>query len=129
MIADRRRTSIGAFERLSSAARIEAALGKLGVPVAVPPLPPSLQPLAGKANAGSGPQLLAKMRNAIVHPTPAKRRFLSAVTTDLRFDALQLGLSYLELGILSAIGYSGKYVNRLQRNVCVAQATHPVPWV
>jgi hypothetical protein len=65
-----------------------------------------------------GPNRIASVRTAFVHP---KRR-AARTTSSLTVNAWRLSQWYLEIGLLSLMGYPGDHRNRL-----VMEATK-VPW-
>jgi hypothetical protein len=117
------------FENLHADQRIRLVLADLGIPDAVPTSIPQAHALTVSEHLKDGPELINRLRNAVVHPTPVKRKFLTKVSAGCRHEALQLALHYLELGILAICGYPGEYVTRLMTGVWRSQATSRVPWV
>jgi hypothetical protein len=65
-----------------------------------------------------GPDRIAYVRNAFVHP----KRGAARTTSSLTVDAWRLSQWYLQIGLLSLMGYPGDY-----RNSLVTEATK-VPW-
>jgi len=96
----------------------------LGIPLDIPAETPTLRSLAspGKMNWLDAPHSLTEIRNSLVHPEHKRRgQFGNAY-----YEAWNLGLWYLEMGILAICGYSGTYRNRLKQR-WVGQ-TENVPW-
>lgn len=116
------------FDDFHADKRIRLVLADLGIPGDVPTSIPHAHALMTSENVKDGPELINRLRNAIVHPTPAKRAFLARVPGSSRVEVLQLALHYLELGILAVCGYQGDYLTRLMSNVWRSQATLKVPW-
>lgn len=129
VVVDKKLVPIKPFNDLHSPQRLEMALGHLKIPVALPVELPGVARLATLKGLTSGPQVLSKVRNALVHPTPTNRNFLAQATKRDRYELVQLCLSYLELGILAVLDYQGEYVTRLKAGVTMAEATTKVPWV
>jgi hypothetical protein len=74
-----------------------------------------------------GPEGITSVRNALVHPSPVKRARLKKHPSAL-IDAWLLASWYLDLSILSACGYQGRYSNRTVRNGWKGDEVEVVPW-
>lgn len=129
VVVDKKLVPIKPFNDLHSPQRLEMALSRLKIPVALPVELPGVARLATLKGLTSGPQILSRVRNVLVHPTPTNRKFFARATTRDRYELVQLCLSYLELGILAVLDYQGDYVTRLKAGVSVAEATTKVPWI
>jgi hypothetical protein len=116
------------FDNMKSAPRIRYFLGKVGVPGTSSSGAPELSAFMSRQNCSDIPDLVTKVRNALVHPTPQRRAFLDDADDFVRFQALQAALCCLELGLLAIFGYQGTYVNRLIMSGSVSAATSLVPW-
>lgn len=108
--------------------RSRAALSTVRIPLNVPASFPDANALAVSEGLQDGPELINRLRNSIVHPTPTKRVFLAKVSSSCRVQVTQLALHYLELGILAICGYEGEYMSRLIPDAWVG-GTSKVPWV
>jgi hypothetical protein len=75
-----------------------------------------------------GPEIFSQIRNAIVHSQDDKRKKLSAFADGVKYEALQLGIWYLELSLLYLLKYTGKYYNRCTLTTD-STGLHSVPWV
>lgn len=75
------------------------------------------------------PFVLVGIRNALVHSDLGRRKKLRGIDTWTKFDALQLYIQYLELGILCILGYNGKYNNRCSDCFWKGEGIEPVPWI
>ncbi len=75
-----------------------------------------------------GPESFVRIRNAIVHANEDKRKTLSKIPNLARYEALQLGLWYVELALLRILGFNGKYTNRCKGGGWVGQHEETVPW-
>ncbi|WP_096292838.1 hypothetical protein [Nitrosomonas ureae] len=69
------------------------------------------------------PHALTEIRNSLIHPEHKKRDQLDSAY----FDAWNLGLWYLEMGILAICNYEGAYGNRLKLNRM--GEVENVPWI
>ena len=109
------------FSKMGNAAeRIRAVLEEAGID---PEIPQSCKELKTMAQVG-GPEILAKIRNDLVHAKTRKN-----VCLETYFEAWHLGQWYVELLFLKLFGYEGKYNNRL--GLLDESIGHPqkVPWV
>lgn len=113
------------FDKLSAASKLQMLLAHCGIPFEVPTGLSTLTKIANehKKKSGkdvTGPQLVTKVRNTIIHPNQKNRKSLtewetaySVKVSDIRWDTQQLFKWYITLVLLRLIGYSGKYANRL----------------
>lgn len=112
--------SVNGFNKLSSTSeRLRVLLIELRIGAGMPLGIPDLLQFCGNAD---GPKALTEIRNAIVHPRKAKREQLSGISDIAMYQALKLGLWYLELILLRLLGYNGYYYNRL------TYGYREVPW-
>lgn len=121
------------FDKLSAASKLQMLLAQCGIPFEIPVGLSALTTLASKTKHATGPQLLTKVRNTIIHPNEKNRKSLTEWETaysvkvgDIRWEAQQLFKWYITLVLLSLIGYSGKYANRL--TPCKMGDVELVPW-
>ncbi|QDT48919.1 hypothetical protein Pan258_29660 [Symmachiella dynata] len=126
------------FDRLSAASKLQLLLAHCGIPFEVPAGLSTLAKIATEQQKKSGkdvtgPQLVTTVRNTIIHPNKKNREILagwekdySVKVSDIRWDTQQLFKWYITLVLLSLIGYSGKYANRLTpHNIGDVES---VPW-
>lgn len=111
-----------AFEALSAADQIKHLLAKFNIPITVPD---GLSELASFARSKTldAPGALTTIRNRLVHPPKTS----SLATAYPYYDAYRLGRWYIELAVLAACGYTGKYSNRTRAELWVGQVDD-VPW-
>jgi len=76
-----------------------------------------------------GPELFVKIRNAIVHSQAEKRKKLSSIPNRVKYEALQLGLLYLELSVLYILNFKGQYFNRCSGAKWSGDGEEKVPWL
>lgn len=126
------------FDKLSAASKLQMLLAHCGIPFEVPTGLSTLTKIATEQQKKSGkdvtgPQLVTKMRNTIIHPNEKNRKSLAEWETaysvkvgDIRWETQQLFKWYITLVLLSLIGYSGKYANRLTPRKM--GAVELVPW-
>ena len=72
-----------------------------------------------------GVDLVIYFRNKIVHPTRKDKRV--SLSVEDMWNIIQIGTRYVELIILSFIGYKGEYSNRLKER-CFGEV-EVVPWI
>jgi hypothetical protein len=98
-------------------------LRDFGIPTTIPRTFYGLRRI--RANSPwDGPAAIAWLRNDIVH---AARHRIPGRRWKLLNHGLQLALWYLELGVLAAVRYDGRYRNRIAGHPEVG-AVEPVPW-
>lgn len=119
---DRRLITVEGFKNLWASDKFRLLFSSLKVPLDILTATPELQKLASQMNWVDAPHALTELRNSFVHPEHKNRgRFHTAY-----FEAWNLGLWYLEMGILAICGYSGNYGNRLKQR-WIGQVEN-VPW-
>lgn len=91
-------------------------------------IPSAFKELASIPNVIDGPEAFVKIRNALVHGQETKRAELKKITLKAKYQALQLGIWYVELALLYILGYKGKYKNRTDGNLWKNTGVL-VPWV
>ena len=108
-----RHMSATKFKNLNTATRLEKLLCHCRIPLPVPRDFAHLYRSALVKQKGNGPRSLTAIRHALVHPKRGKRSFLSRVDPMIFFELKELALSYVELSLLSVLGYSGMYSRRV----------------
>lgn len=68
------------------------------------------------------------IRNSIVHSQSEKRKKLAKVPNMAKFEALQLGIWYVELLLLKILDHNGKYFNRCSKAETTGEREEIVPW-
>lgn len=97
---------------LSASNKIRLLLAQLSIPREIPIESINLKNIPDTEDAA---EVFTLIRNALVHGHEKKRRDLRDFGTLERFEALELGIWYLELSLLNILGYKGKYNNRIKR--------------
>lgn len=123
-VKEKKLLTLKGFKDLWASDKFRLLFSSLRIPLDIPPETPNLQNLApsGQMNWLDAPHALTEIRNYLVHPEHKRRgQFGNAY-----YEAWNLGLWYLEMGILAICGYSGTYGNRLKKR-WVGQ-TEDVPW-
>jgi hypothetical protein len=118
-----------AFDRVDggAACRIALLLADLNIPLELPSsLVPELAAWASGENVIGGPRVATKVRDTLVHPR--RRERMAETSPQVRIQARQLALWYVELVLLALCQYNGPYVNRLHKGPYAFDATMTVPW-
>lgn len=123
-VKDRRLVTVEGFKNLWASDKFRLLFSSLKIPLDLPPETPKLQALASNTQMNwiDAPHALTEVRNSLVHPEHKKRGQVSAAY----YEAWNLGLWYLEMGLLAICGFSGTYGNRLKKR-WVGQVEN-VPW-
>jgi len=124
LVRDRQSLSEDGFSRLPAADQLRLLLSALSVPLAIPDGLSELQRIGKMLNWNDGPQAFVGVRNRLVHPPKPNRVEIKLPY----FEAYTLGKWYVEMILLSACGYTGKYSNRTKIRRRVGEV-EDVPWV
>lgn len=103
--------------KMSASNKIRLLISQVGISPNSPASYDELDEYVKKNQLSDGIEALVQIRNALVHSQVEKRKELTAISDSVMFQALHLGLHYLELSILSILRYKGKYRNRCTRQV------------
>lgn len=121
------------FDKLSASSKMQLLLAHCQIGFEVPKGLKTLSKIAQNTKHTTGPQLLTKVRNTIIHPSKKNRAVLSeweskfGTTPDsIRREAQQLFEHYITLVLLFLIGYEGKFRDRTN-SMMFGDKT--VPWV
>ncbi|WP_286753522.1 MULTISPECIES: GNAT family N-acetyltransferase [Sphingobacterium] len=90
-------------------------------------IPDSFEDLISVAKESDGPEIFVKIRNALVHGQETKRNELQKIPDRAKFQALQLGIWYVELALLYILKYKGRYNNRTDGKIWEGEG-EIVPW-
>jgi len=123
LVRDRQSLSEDGFSRLPAADQLRLLLSALDVPLAIPPGLAELAKVGRGFNWIDGPQAFVGVRNELVHPPKLKKQPVKLPY----YEAYTLGKWYVELILLSACGYRGKYSNRTNLRRSVGEV-EDVPW-
>jgi hypothetical protein len=107
--------------------KLRSLLSHSSIPILFPPDLSALSAYCGAYQVPDGPEGITSIRNALVHPSPAKRARLRSHPGALR-DTWLLASWYLDLCMLNACGYEGRYSNRTLRNAWAGDEVEAVPW-
>jgi hypothetical protein len=123
LVRDRQSLSEDGFSRLPAADQLRLLLSAMNVPLAIPNGLSDLQTIGKALNWTDGPQAFVSVRNRLIHPPKLNRKHMNLPS----FEAYILGKWYVELILLSACGYSGKYSNRTKIRRWIGDV-EDVPW-
>jgi hypothetical protein len=121
-VKDKRLLTVKGFKDLWASDKFRILFSSLGIPLEIPNETPELQKHAKNFGWLDAQHALTEIRNSIVHPENKKCDRLNSALS----DAWNLGLWYLEMGLLAICGYSGTYGNRLKKRY-IGQVEE-VPW-
>ncbi|HPD49698.1 MAG TPA: hypothetical protein PLM84_04665 [Smithellaceae bacterium] len=122
-VKDKRLLVLNGFKDLWASDKFRILFSSLGIPLEIPNETPEILRLAKDLNWLDAPHALTEIRNSLVHPEHKRRRQLDSIY----YEAWNLGLWYLEMGLLAVCDYSGTYGNRLKQRY-VGQVEN-VPWI
>lgn len=130
VVSDRKSMTEAQFDKLAngSPARISMALESMGISTQIPSRFQRLIQIGQRRRITSAPQLICKVRNCVVHPTPKNSQFLDQFTNIDRFNVASMCIRYLELGMLSTLNYNGGFSDRLSEAKWKGDDVEPVPW-
>ncbi|MES2808054.1 MAG: hypothetical protein V4619_05495 [Bacteroidota bacterium] len=127
LIVEKQKIIIGGdAEGLTAANKIRLIISQFKIKAEIPPAFAELA--TSFPNVKDGPEAFTKIRNALVHGQEAKRSELKGIKLKAKYQALQLGIWYVELSLLYILGYKGKYRNRTSGKIWRDTGTL-VPWV
>ena len=92
-------------------AKLRRLLESCSIPLSIPLTLDSLQTYCVLHKLSDGAEAVTNVRNALVHPSPTKRKRLQDDPGAV-IQAWVLGLWYLDLLLLNVCGYTGRYSNR-----------------
>ena len=72
-------------------------------------------------------ELFVQIRNAIIHSQEDKRKVLSKIPPQVKFEAQQLGLWYIEISLLNILKFKGIYHNRCSDKIFTSQREEKLP--
>ena len=123
-VKNKRLLTLKGFKDLWASDKFRLLFSSVGIPLEIPVETPELQRLASNSQMNwlDAPHALTEVRNSLVHPEHKRR----AQYGSAYYEAWNLGLWCLELGVLGVCGYSGTYGNRLKQR-WVGQVEN-VPW-
>lgn len=120
------------FDRLSFESKLQLLLSSCHVDFSVPSVLPLLHRISTTTKFTTGPKLIVKIRNTIIHPNKKNRetvrdwaKKLSNTEQAIYRETLKLFEHYIVLSVLHLIGYDGTYRSRLDASSLL---DHSTPW-
>jgi hypothetical protein len=131
LLIEKNRLLIGGdSEKINAANKIRLLLSHLKINYCVPEDFNELKELISSSNEYiDAPSILVSIRNSIVHSNIKKRKKLSALSIEIKHQALQLSIWYIEISLLYILGHKGKYYNRCSRELYPIDREINVPWI
>ena len=121
-VKNKKLVTANGFKDLWASDKFRLLFSSLDIPIEIPKDTPEIEGLSKKFNWLDAPHALTEIRNSLVHPEHKRCGQLAGAY----YEAWNLGLWYLEMGMLAICGYSGTYGNRLNQR-WVGQVEE-VPW-
>ena len=115
--------TVGKKSRRTTGCWIAAVLQKAGIATQIPADFAKLEEIREREKWEHGPRTIVELRNSMIHA----ESFSGDISIDAYYEAMRLGLWYLELLLLKKFKYKGKYASRLTP-VQRAGNTELVPW-
>jgi hypothetical protein len=115
-------------DNISASNKIRLLLSQINV---VPDLPEGLKFLKEfmlENDMPDGIDAFVQIRNSLVHSQEDKRKKISEINSAVLYEALELGLWYLELSILKVLNYNGNYQFRCSNTNAFESNYKKVPW-
>jgi len=122
-VKDKRLLLLNGFKDLWASDKFRLLFSSLRVPLEIPTETPEIAKLAKDYNWLDAPHALTEIRNSLVHPEHKRRGKLDSAY----YEAWNLGLWYLAMGLLAVCDYDETYGNRLSKKKWVGQV-EKVPW-
>lgn len=117
-------------ESINAANKIRLLLSHLKIDYSVPEDFNELKSLIGTSPEYiDAPSVVVQIRNSIVHSQIEKRKKISALSLQTKYQALQLCIWYIEMSLLYVLGYKGKYSNRCSKKLFPKDREINVPWI
>ena len=116
-------------ENISASNKIRLLLSQLNISGSIPTAFTNLKNFKDTTdNVDDAPDAIVYIRNAIVHSQEEKRKKLSTIHYQAKYEALQVYIWYIEMALLCILNYNGNYFNRCSKEVYAIKAEEQVPW-
>jgi len=122
-VKDRRLLLANGFKDLWASDKFRLLFSSLNIPLEIPLETPEIAKLAKDFNWQDVPHALTEIRNSLIHPEHKRRGMFDSAY----YEAWNLGLWYLEMGLLAVCDYTETYGNRLNRKRTKGEV-EKVPW-
>ena len=96
------------FDIISASDKINLLLNSIGLNNSIPKYLVNIIKYAKAENIGSGPELITRIRNLIVHSKDKSRLKLSKFDNTIYQEVTDLSIWYIESCLLYLIGYKGR---------------------
>lgn len=117
-------------ESISAANKIRLLISHLNISYNAPESFDKLQEYIDTNNdIADAPEAIVQIRNAIIHSQLEKRKKITKLNYQTKYEALQLSIWYIELSMLNILGYTGIYSNRCSRESFPKNREQNVPWL
>ncbi|MCD0458647.1 hypothetical protein [Roseiconus lacunae] len=120
------------FDKLSAASKIQLLLSRCQIDFSIDS-DPVLKEISNNSKFNTGPKLITKVRNTIIHPNKSNRELLDTWANKhgipvfkIYSRTFELFEHYLLLVMLYLLGYGGEYRDRLTRSIFSSSTR--VPW-
>jgi hypothetical protein len=107
--------------------KLRRLLTSCSIPIQLPSSLASLHSYCLAEGIEDGPKAVTQVRNALVHPTPRRRKSLRESPASL-VEAWILGMWYLDLLMLHIFDFMGTYSDRTVRSGWRGEEVKAVPW-
>lgn len=130
IVKRRKLCSTSGFNSLPAADKIRWLLSLFSIPTAIPQQSSEIDAYAREFNLHDLPEVLADVRNALVHGTPKKveKLFSRGTGDDERTELWYQVGGLLSQCVLAIVGYKGRIMRRDIDTEWAASAIRPVPW-
>ena len=116
-------------ENISASNKIRLLLSQLNLEFRIPDTLVNLTKYKeNNSDIIDAPELFVQIRNAIVHSQAVKRKKLAEMDDMVKFEALHMGIWYVELALLKILGFNDKYMNRCAGGIFPGNSLQYVPW-
>lgn len=114
-------------ENINAANKIRLLIAQLDVDFTIPKRYGELQKYLTSEKLTDAPQAIVQIRNAMVHSQEEKRKKLSQIDINAKYQALQISIWYIEITLLKILNFKNKYFNRCGDNS--SNLYDNVPWI
>jgi len=129
LIIEKKKLLIGKdADSISASNKIRLLLSQIKLKTDLPGSLKALLQFIKDNDLDDGVEAFVQIRNALVHAQEEKRKKLLAIDQQVKIDALELGLWYLELCILHVLNYKGVYQFRCSDRLLSGTNELSVPW-
>lgn len=128
LVEDLKSLSSNGYDKINASDKLRLLLAQAKTPLQIPTELASLESFAKAENCQGGPDALALLRNAYVHPSPNSRKRLDRTDPQTQYQAWVLSMYYLELILLHLFDFNGEFSSRLVSGGWKGGEVRRVPW-